>query len=131
MRFISPAEHRQPAFVPTMADDAARFVWMEREYHRITDPRPFINQCAVVRSVGVLAFGVPLDALLSTSKAHAITDARQKIMAFSRIVIIPRCSWAQIGRSFNRHYSTVFHAVHKFGETVEHALEPADDEEIA
>lgn len=102
---------------------------MREDYLRKRTAEPFTNRYTLALCIGSRAFRIPiLDLQAARDQKNAcLTENRQKLMAFSRIVSIgierrPN-SWSGIARSFHRARPAVMYATQKYGAQITAALE--------
>lgn len=144
LQVIEQAFHLPGTFYLPTEDEIEKYGTMRDEYIRKCRVEPANNRCKVALAVGSRVFGVPIPMLqaardcgadllyaLAADEARqrqtSLTETRQKLMAFSRVVSIGRQkepnSWKAIGRAFNRSHCTVIHATQKYGGQIAAALE--------
>ena len=105
--------------MPSLPDDAARYVWMLSQHQQICGARAYMNVVTIARSVGCMAFGFKVDEILAPSNPGADV-ARQKIMAFAHFAT--RASFNKIGRAFGLDHSSAMRSFEKYGPTIEAAV---------
>ena len=115
-----------PVYLPT-DDEIIRFGTMRDDYVRKCKAEPFTNRCAVALYIGARAFNIPVPVLQAPrdQMQPRLTDDRQRLMAFSRVVSFgrPLNSWKGIARAFHRQHPTVMNATQKYGAKIAAALE--------
>jgi len=115
-------------YMPT-DEEIERYGKMRDDYVRTCKAEPFINRCALALSIGARSFGVSIADLQAARDQlkPLLTENRQKLMAFSRIVSVATAkrpnSWKGIAKTFNRKHPTVINATQKYGAQIAAALE--------
>ena len=115
-------------YLPT-DDEIARYGTMRDDYARRCKEEPFINRCALALCIGARTFGISIPELQAARDQlkPRLTEDRQKLMAFSRIVSVGMAkrpnSWKGIAKAFNRKHPTVINATQKYGAQIAAALE--------
>jgi chromosomal replication initiation ATPase DnaA len=110
-----------------MTDDNDIYRQMKDEYLVACEQQPFVNHCILAMIAGAKTYKVSVAKLQSRDRHREMTEIRQKVMAFARVVSItyetrPN-SWKGIGRAFKRHHQTVMHSERKFGPEIRSAIE--------
>lgn len=102
---------------------------MRDDYVSKGKAEPFTNRCALALCVGSRAFNIPIPKLQAVrdQRNPGLTENRQKLMAFSRIVSVgierrPN-SWKGIAKMFHRKHPAVINATQKYGMQIAAALE--------
>ncbi len=132
MKALFQSETEQPTlfglYLPT-DDEIARYGTMRDDYRRRCMAERFSNRCLLAFAIGARAFRLPADQLQAAfDKANPrLTEDRQRLMAFSRLVgaaydKTPN-SWRGVARAFHREPSAVVFATHKYGAQIAAAME--------
>jgi hypothetical protein len=115
-------------YLPT-DEEIARYGTMRDDYLRKCKAEPFINRCALALSIGARTFGISIPELQAArdQMKPRLTEDRQRLMAFSRIVSFGAAkrpnSWKGIAKAFHRKHPTVINATQKYGAQIAAALE--------
>ncbi|WLA75072.1 helix-turn-helix domain-containing protein [Bradyrhizobium diazoefficiens] len=112
-----PQTERPPELT---AVEVNQFILAARNFYQTRAARPYLNQCIVAMSVAAKFYRVKRDDLLAADRDPDMTEVRQKIMAFVRVVTM--ASARQIGRAFNRDHSSITVACDKYADAIRRSL---------
>jgi chromosomal replication initiation ATPase DnaA len=101
--------------------DARRYRAMRSEYHDIRARYPLERHCTIALKVGARAFGFKVDDILDKSdRDPKVNEARQKIIAFAKVIT------GQVARhvafAFDRDHHIVTRAVRRYGAEIKAVL---------